>query len=132
MEISPLLLQEAGCGSFGEGQLVRGPAVRRRRGVGLRETVQRDAEQADGPHARLGLFEERDGASGDLFRRPRRRVVRVAARDRLEVRVTQLQYDGPREELLSRKHVRRSERQAMDLTPDCFEVLQVLRESVLA
>src|SRR6266542_5831150 len=99
MEISPLLLQEAGCGSFGEGQLVRGPAVRCRRGVGLRETVQRDAEQADGPRARLGLSKERDGASDDLLGRPRRRVLRVAACGRLEVRVAQLQYDRPREEL---------------------------------
>ena len=71
------------------------------------QTVERRAEEPHGPPPRLRLLEERDGPSHDLFFRRRGRLPGLAARDRFEVGVAELQHDRPRQELAPRRAPRR-------------------------
>ena len=79
------------------------------------EPVQPDAQEAHGASGRLGLLEERRGAGRDLGGVARRRVARVAARDRPEVGVAQLQRDRAGGELASRQERRGVARERLDL-----------------
>ena len=112
-------------------ELVRGGAAEaplgsrrghgRRRRAGARAVCRRRSSRAGGGAARRSRRATRSpGCAG------------LAAGDRAEVRVAQLEHDGPREELLALEDGGRAPGERLHLGADRLEVLEVLRVGLLA
>ena len=86
------------------------------------ETVEGGAQQPYRTLAGLGLLEQRDGARDDLLLRRGRRLARFAARDRLEIRVPELQHDGSRQETFPGEHRRGVSGEHLELAADLVDV----------
>src|SRR6266571_1568707 len=67
---------------------------------GILEVMDADAKQPHGTRRGLGTIEQRGRARGDVLSVARRGGLRVAARDRREIRVADLDRHGPTEQLL--------------------------------
>ena len=95
------------------------------------QVVHADAEQAHRPAAGLGPLEQRHRARRDVVGSRASRMLRVAARDRREVRVAHLDRHGPAEQRLALQPRRVVARHLVDLRADLVEIGEVLRERVL-